>query len=1670
MGPFLRSKLVSIALFGIIYSGITVFLSSSQVFAIVLRSSGNGSTFSKVGPSTGIIQTSCFIAAPLGSNTEYASRDPKQYLGKDPVAKEDYTICFARKKKEVMYLRVFVLYMSILSPEVPIESEDIIEAEELNYDPDEVYDEYDDYDDEVEGDDGYDGDEDEDYTDSEDIDDDSGDSFDYNSRGELMIPGIHRFSRTRSSRGRRKLFKQDFVHISNIVYPIVVHDNDTSELPSVQGMRVFSVEDAVKEVSEAKQLGITTFMLYPYVDQALKTQFGDEGLNKDGILPRAIAAIKEAVPSVQIIADTSVSYYTTDGHDGLVEPETNTISNDITVGQIAKQASILASAGSDIVSLNDLMDGSVAITREMLDYDGFTDVSIMSRASKFKSAWNNGNKAFGVSPSQKVDSSSYLHNVSNSQDGVLKAVNDIESGSDLISVEPATPFLDVLKELSEKVKVPIVAIHTTGEYKAIKAAAKAGVYDEKEAAIEAIKSLKRAGSDLIVTPYAKELALWLLNDMRNNGVDREDRHLETNPDLYTGVLENGLTYTILPNEHHGGRFEAYLQVHSGSADELDHQRGVAHFCEHVTYMGSRKRDKLIGKDVRTNAFTDFHHTVFYTSCPSIMEDTEFKTESLNKALSTLLDVVEAPTQFNSSRVEKERMAILSEASIINTMEYRKNCATVKALHSENILSKRYPIGDLEMLKKYTVEDLSSYHKVHYRPSNLHLFIVGDVDVAVAKASIYEIFSKLQNSPVEISYEGTVKETRRSLPPAKHDWNQPGPKISIWENEQLNNFALEIVKKLPIPECKTWRDLRNNILNKIVYRALTLNFDIIGRGTFYDSVETNDFDCINEGCRIRSLEVKSALDQWEKSVSAVISQAKSFASEGITEHLFKIVTDSLKLDISRLDNKVDNQELITRIMDDYACGRTLMNKKYEKEAIQDCIEDLHIDDVNSLLCELLKWTNGKDLDGMNLICSAPPKGKSPGFQGITQEKLSNVFYEACTSSPIAFSTGIEVPSQLLLPSEKKEIMDKVPAPTFLKQDLIKEQMYIFEDLKVDSSALKDTDEKVVNPSQTVSDTFIDTIKSTDLENIIKSYTEQLRESMELQTEVEYIKPKIDETERTRLETLLLDRSIGLPGTKDGPYIHGLSELNKPIASIGDPNARLYTGTKPSSQSIDLYTLSNGIHVNVKTLDPTTEVPTHSIRTLIPLDYKVKDTEEIKRKKTHLLVAAASMMEGGAMGQLSRFQVEMFCSRHLIDVNISMNEDFFIIEMSFPYKNQNSSSNVDTLESALQILHYLLRYHKIEPDAFQRGVDRIKRDRMQYVQDLQSFGTGDILNSMSQGKLSFHYLDTNVLDKITLEDVQRELSDAFKRGKPEVSFCGNFESNHLNSLVGTYLGTIETSNVDCNKEYILAEAFFASTAEPKEAENPTSVTPIVETHVTGLETSLRNGLIYVPDNQERAMVLVAGHAPNSCGILPDGTHITYILERTLLQILGDDDKNIRTMAKVRRELWSHPAFPKVASLLFQEMLNNRTFSILRSEKHLTYESNVEFIPYDIQFAGYFIISVHSSFSTSEAILKETKQILRDICTGYRPLTEYNLKRAKDQVRSKLQKESKNTHFWTKRMGGLQIMEMPFNSSIAITEFDKVVQRITFDDINLLITSHVYGFNEENLWTRIIRTKSP
>lgn len=311
--------------------------------------------------------------------------------------------------------------------------------------------------------------------------------------------------RNRKSPGVRALVRETLLSPGDFVLPLFLHDLEVDEaIGSMPGCTRWSLASLIKEAGEALALGIPSIVLFPAIDERLKTPGAEESYNPDGLVPRAVRALKKAYPELVVMTDIALDPYNLDGHDGLLKA--GQIVNDETIEVLCKQAVAQAAAGADIVAPSDMMDGRVAAIRDALDAAGFEMVSICSYTAKYASAFYGPFRgALGSAP-KSGDKKTYQLDPANRREAIRELFLDEQEGADMVMVKPAGPYLDIISDLAEQASVPVAAYQVSGEYLMIKSAAKDGWINEEAAIMESLVGIKRAGADLILTYFAKDAA------------------------------------------------------------------------------------------------------------------------------------------------------------------------------------------------------------------------------------------------------------------------------------------------------------------------------------------------------------------------------------------------------------------------------------------------------------------------------------------------------------------------------------------------------------------------------------------------------------------------------------------------------------------------------------------------------------------------------------------------------------------------------------------------------------------------------------------------------------------------------------------------------------------------------------------------------------------------------------------------------------------------------------------------------------------------------------------------------------------------------------------------------------------------------------------------------------
>lgn len=314
---------------------------------------------------------------------------------------------------------------------------------------------------------------------------------------------LQRPRRNRKSAVIRDMIQENRLSTANLIFPlfIVEGQNQKTEISSMPGIFRYSIDNLLREIESCLKLGLNSFDLFPAVEESLKDKFATESYRKGTLYLQAIEEVKKNFPEACVITDVAMDPYSSDGHDGIVE--NGEILNDETLVVLGKMALAHAHAGADIIAPSDMMDGRIGFIRNILDENGFTNVSLMSYTAKYASTFYGPFRdALGSAP-KKGDKKSYQMSYANSREALIEAQLDLEEGADFLMVKPGLPYLDIIKSLHDNFDLPIAAYNVSGEYAMIKAAIGNGWLQET-AILETLMSFRRAGATAILTYHAKE--------------------------------------------------------------------------------------------------------------------------------------------------------------------------------------------------------------------------------------------------------------------------------------------------------------------------------------------------------------------------------------------------------------------------------------------------------------------------------------------------------------------------------------------------------------------------------------------------------------------------------------------------------------------------------------------------------------------------------------------------------------------------------------------------------------------------------------------------------------------------------------------------------------------------------------------------------------------------------------------------------------------------------------------------------------------------------------------------------------------------------------------------------------------------------------------------------------
>ncbi|KAI0496559.1 hypothetical protein KFK09_022879 [Dendrobium nobile] len=562
--------------------------------------------------------------------------------------------------------------------------------------------------------------------------------------------------------------------------------------------------------------------------------------------------------------------------------------------------------------------------------------------------------------------------------------------------------------------------------------------------------------------------------------------LPSHPKLHRGQLKNGLRYLILPNKVPANRFEAHMEVHVGSIDEEDDEQGIAHMIEHVAFLGSKKREKLLGTGARSNAYTDFHHTVFHIHSPTTSKDSDG--DLLPFVLDALNEIAFYP-KFLPSRVEKERRAILSELQMMNTIEYRVDCQLLQHLHSENKLSKRFPIGLEEQIKQWDTDKIRRFHERWYFPANATLYLVGDIDDihkavyqieavfgraleekeappvhstsafgAMANFLVPKLPSGLSGSlsherPASLDQSKLIRKERHAVrPPVQHIWSLPesgqfAKPPQVFQHELIQNFSINMFCKIPVSSVRSYGDLRTVLMKRIFLSALhfRINTRYKSSNPPFTSIELDHSDSGREGCTVTTLTVTAEPKNWQSAIKVAVQEVRRLKEFGVTKGELTRYMDALIKDSEQLAAMIDNVPSVDNldfIMESDALSHTVMDQRQGHECLVAVAETVTLEEVNSVGAEVLEFISdfGKSTAPLSaaIVACVPKRVHSEGvgeveFKIDSQEIVDAI--KAGLQEPIHAEPELEVPKELITLSELEDLrLQRKPAFVSLSKEV------------------------------------------------------------------------------------------------------------------------------------------------------------------------------------------------------------------------------------------------------------------------------------------------------------------------------------------------------------------------------------------------------------------------------------------------------------------------------------------------------------------------------------------------------------------------------------------------------------------------------------------------------------
>lgn len=1071
-----------------------------------------------------------------------------------------------------------------------------------------------------------------------------------------------------------------------------------------------------------------------------------------------------------------------------------------------------------------------------------------------------------------------------------------------------------------------------------------------------------------------------------------------------------------------------ILINLSTADELEPQQGIAHLTEHVAYMGSRKRERLFGTGSQTNAYTDFHHTVFYAACPThVPSRTGMGGQMLPMALDALCDVMEARCE--PSRIEKERQAVLSEMTMVNTIEYRVECQILSTLHRENRLAKRFPIGKESLIQSWQQDDVKTWHRTHYRPDNVLLYIVGDLDTEYVEKMVQEKVNRL-DFMMFIVLRILNGQTNYLIDSIAFKFGhlsaeKQGSEIKIPDLKKEASDLADAVVGGTIKQAQSWH-----------YPPVRHDFCVV------DGVK----DVLEASEQLLKKEGSDGVDVYDIHLQKPYSlddkvqflkEEELAPQRKIRPHIFKhelLQNFSFHLFAKRPVMPIKDMASFRHNLARRVCLAALqirlnVNGRSDDPAFT-FVEFNQLDSAREgcavcsldLTSETNRWEEA--------VIKAVSEIRKLGIHGVTAGEMERYASAVLTDAEQLAAQG----DMISHGDQLSYLMETVAnSHTFMSP----EQSYAITENALSTLTLEEVNAAAAELCSHITGLKDGEVTSAGVVAVIACTPKSIDSD-----------PKSVVTDEKLCEAIRKACLVDVEPVEDVVVPHTLvtkEELEEAAKAFppkwmpgqftdGTPKTPEDRITRPFT----LRRLSNGIRIGIA--QNTADSQRGHLRLVAPGG---RDAEKsLGFKDGSLAVGARAMQEGGSFGSFTREQVELFAVDHLIMVEINCDEEALVMEFVFPTTNvgntgygESKQMGITGTESVLQIVREILIDFNWEEDALGRSKTSYRSAHESMEKSLEGKTTEMIMDNLTGGDKRFLSIDTSTTDAVTLEDAKNAVMSQLIPSDLEITIAGDFVVQDVLDMILQYFGTIPP---DSNSEYKVKDA-------------PTQFGDVPRLQLPGKYLDLE-----LEDSDPRAVAYVAGSSPNKWGFLSDGT--------TVAKRVSDMDKRASDYDKQRR---AHPLFGYAALALISEIANRRLFSTVRERKQLTYDANFSLTDFARMKGGWFLVTVTASKEKAQAALEACKETLETLRTT-NPISPDNLESAKRVVLNRHEGELRTSEYWATMMSGIQEESIPLKGPLSVTDYNVVIESMTTRDLQLALET--MNLEEKNLYTSIGKTVQP